>query len=326
MIISRTPFRVSFVGGGSDLESYYKYNGGAVISTSIDKYIYQSAHHYFEENQSLIKYSKTELINDIGEIEHPIIRNVFSRFNIRQIDYNSTADIPSGTGMGSSSSFTVGLVKLCNEMKGLKMSNKEIAIMASEIEINDLKEPIGKQDQYAASFGGLNLIKFKANGETEVSPINLTFDQRNQLNGDLRLFYTGIRRSASSVLNDQKNEMINKDKRKIVDEMVKLAYDLKYEFECGRINELGSILHEGWLLKQSISKKISTLEINDIYNSGLKSGATGGKLLGAGAGGFILFYVPRKNKDQFNTQFNKLKEFKFNLDFSGVQIIFNGGK
>ena len=326
MIISRTPFRVSFIGGGSDLESYYKYNGGAVISSSINKYIYQSAHHYFEDDQSLIKYSKTELVKNINEIKHPIIKNVFSRFDINQIDYNSTADIPSGTGMGSSSSFTVGLINLCSEIKGLSMSKKEMAQLASDIEINDLREPIGKQDQFAASYGGLNLIKFKSNGETEVTPINLTLDQRNQLNGELRLFYTGIRRSASSVLNDQKSKMENIDKRRIIDEMVNMVYDLSAEFKCRRISELGNILHEGWKLKQSISQKISTLEINDIYNSGLKAGATGGKLLGAGAGGFVLFYVPQENTDLFNSKFNSLKEYPFELDYSGTQIIYNNEK
>ncbi len=326
MIISRTPFRVSFIGGGSDLESYYKYNGGCVISTTIDKYLYQSAHTYFQENQSLIKYSKTELVNNLDEIKHPIIKNILSRYHINQIDYNSTADIPSGTGMGSSSTFTVGLIKLCAEIKGLKLSKYDIAQLACDIEIKDLSEPIGKQDQFAASYGGLNFIEFKNNGDTTVKPLDLTFDQRSKLNNELKLFYTGIRRSASSVLKDQKSNMSNLSKRKIIDKMVELTHDLDYEFKSGRIDELGKILHEGWLLKQTISDKISSNKINELYSKGLKSGATGGKLLGAGAGGFILFYVPFENIEKFNNQFKLLKEYDFNLDYSGTQIIYNNEK
>tara|TARA_X000000950_G_scaffold14462_1_gene15636 strand:- start:11337 stop:12317 length:981 start_codon:yes stop_codon:yes gene_type:complete len=326
MIISKTPFRISFIGGGSDLESYYQYNGGAVISSTIDKYIYQSTHRYFETNESLIKYSKTELVKHHSEINHPIIKNLFSRFDINQIDYNSTADIPAGTGMGSSSSFTVGLINLCCEIKGVKMTKYEIADLASKIEIVDLKEPIGKQDQFAASFGGLNLINFNQNGSVVINPINLTREQRIQLNGELKLFYTGIRRSASSVLKDQKSKMKDLEKRKIIDKMVSFVHDLYYEFKNGRIEELGNILHEGWLLKKTISNKISSSQINDIYNAGLNAGAVGGKLLGAGAGGFILFYVPREKNEIFNKKFNLLKEYEFNFEYLGTQIIYNNEK
>ena len=163
MLISRTPFRISFVGGGSDLESYYKHKGGSVLSTSIDKFIYQSSHKYFYKNKCLIKYSKTENIDDIEKINHPIIKNIFKRFGINNVDYNSIADIPSGTGMGSSSSFTVGLIKLYSEYKNINMTKREIAELACAVEIDDLKEPIGKQDQYAAAFGGINEIVFNEN-------------------------------------------------------------------------------------------------------------------------------------------------------------------
>jgi D-glycero-alpha-D-manno-heptose-7-phosphate kinase len=324
MIITRTPLRISFVGGGSDLESYYKYNGGAVLSVSIDKYIYLAAHNYFDCDKSLLKYSKTEIVNHPSQIEHPILRNVFEEYDINGIDFNSTADIPSGTGMGSSSAFTTGLIRLIEEFKGLPIK-KQIyyAEKACVVEIQNLKEPIGKQDQYGSAIGGLKFIQFNKNGQVDCQQIDLPWSLSNQLNDNLFLFYTGIRRSASSVLASQKNEMENILKRRVIDEMVVLAYELRDQLLAGNISNFGRFLHESWLLKSSISDKISNSEISHLYDIGLKCGADGGKLLGAGGGGFLLFHVPKNNQQQFLNEFIYLKELKFKFEFSGLQTIYN---
>jgi D-glycero-alpha-D-manno-heptose-7-phosphate kinase len=325
MIISRTPFRISFLGGGSDLESYYKHNGGAVLSTSIDKYIYQTYHEYFHD-KLLIKYSSTELVERLEDIKHPIIQNVFKRFNISKADYTSIADIPSGTGMGSSSSFTVGLIKLACEISKTPLRNEDIAKMACDIEISDLKEPIGKQDQYAAAVGGINEIIFEKNGQVRVNPLKITLECIKNLENNLILCYTGITRSASSVLKEQKKLMDQEFKRTILDSMVSMVGDLKNELEKGRIDQMGYLLNEGWNLKKSISDSISNNEIDNLYSYGIDSGATGGKLLGAGAGGFVLFYVPVQNRQVFLNKFSSIKKLDFKFEFNGTQIIFNDEK
>ena len=323
MIITRSPFRISFVGGGSDLESYYSHNGGAVLSASIDKYIYLTAHQHFEANKSLLKYSKTEIVDTPQQIEHPILRSVLTEYNVTGIDFNSTADIPSGTGMGSSSAFTVALLKLIEEYKGLPIQNQAyFAEKACITEIDKLREPIGKQDQYGSAIGGLKFIEFNKDGTVELESIELPKSLASELNSNLFLFYTGLRRSASSVLASQKMEMLKLEKRKILDEMVTMAYDLRSKLKAGDISDFGQVLHKAWLLKSSISPKISSGEIMQLYNFGLECGADGGKLLGAGGGGFLLFHVPQKNHQRFKLKFNQLQEFKFNFEYSGVQTIF----
>lgn len=323
MIITRSPFRISFVGGGSDLESYYSHNGGAVISVSIDKYIYLTAHKYFEADKSLLKYSKTEIVDLPEQIEHPILRSVFSEYQINGIDFNSTADIPSGTGMGSSSAFTSGLIRLAEEFKGMPIKGQSYyAEKACVTEILKLKEPIGKQDQYGSALGGLKFIEFHKDGTVSYEFINLPWSLANELNSNLFLYYTGIRRSASSVLASQKKEMSKSEKRKILDEMVRMTYDLKSRLKAGDIKSFGHILHKAWLLKSSISPKISSGEIAELYELGLECGADGGKLLGAGGGGFLLFHVPKENHVRFRTTFDKLKEMKFNFEYSGIQTIY----
>jgi D-glycero-alpha-D-manno-heptose-7-phosphate kinase len=325
MIISRTPFRISFVGGGSDLESYYKFNGGSVISTTIDKYIYLSSHQYFDYPSSILKYSKTEIITNSDEIEHPIIKNVFNRFNLKGIDFNSIADIPSGTGMGSSSAFTVGLINLFCEKNNINITKMDLAEMACDIEIKDLGEPIGKQDQYAAVFGGLNVYKFGIDGKTTVHPVSLKTSDLVELESNLFLVYTGIRRSASAVLNFQNKEMVYEKKRKVIDSMVSYVEEFRNSILNGTIDDIGNILHECWLLKKSISSSVTDASIDEIYHEGLRLGASGGKLLGAGAGGFILFYVPICYHQQFSKKF-RTRIFPFKFDNSGSKIIFNDEK
>jgi D-glycero-alpha-D-manno-heptose-7-phosphate kinase len=229
--------------------------------------------------------------------------------------------------MGSSSSFTVGLIKLCCEITKSPMTKHEIADLASKIEIEDLQEPIGKQDQFAASFGGINIFEFLQNGTTKVTDLQIKTNTVNRLEQNLRLYYTGIQRSASSVLEHQKEKMSNRATRSIISQMVDLVWDLKNELIHDNVDGLGEILDVGWGLKRSVSSKISNDDIDEVYSHAKKCGASGGKLLGAGAGGFLLFYIPEEKLDQFDKNFNvKLKRMDIKFDFCGSQIVYNDEK
>ena len=297
MIITRTPFRISFVGGGSDLESFYAQFPGAVLSTSINKYMYISSHKYFESDKIRVKYSQTETVTHADELQHPILRSALKQFNIeRGIEISSIADVPSGTGMGSSSSFTVGLLHNLYTWNGQFASKEILADNACDIEINQLHEPIGKQDQYAAAYGGLNIIRFNTNGTVRVEPIHLKKHTYETLEDNLIMFYYGNQRSASSILAEQKQNTSQADKQKSLIQMVQLVDDLKDCLYADNLNQFGRILHENWLLKKELASQISNKEIDDIYEIALRNGALGGKLLGAGGGGFLLFYCEKEKQ------------------------------
>jgi len=323
MIIVKTPFRISFCGGGSDMKEYYLLYGGAVLSTTIDKYIYLSMHPYFYKRGYLLKYMRHEEVDEVDKIKHPIIREVFKDYNIKGVDFNSSADIPSGTGLGSSSAFTVGLINLCNIYTGKYMTKAEIADYACKIEIERLKEPIGKQDQYASAFGGLNFITFNKDDTVAVEKIFLNRDNYEELQNNLLLFYTGETRSASEILIEQKTNVSN-DKKKIefMHKIVALTYDLKREFMRGNIDALGEILHQSWLYKRELASNISNRKIDEYYDLAIKNGALGGKLLGAGGGGFLLFYV---KKDRQNNVLHALKDLyrlAFRFETQGTTLIY----
>ena len=323
MIISKTPFRVSFVGGGSDLRSFYKHTQGGVISTSINKYIYLSVHKYFYPDKLLLKYSKTEYVNNIDQIEHNIIREVFRYFNIKNVDFNSTADIPSGTGMGSSSAFTVGLINLCCSHIGKILPNYEVAKLACEIEIEILKEPIGKQDQYGCALGGLKYIRFNPDESVEINPILLSNNKLLDLQNNLLLFYTNFTRSASSILSEQ-NKKTERDKsvKDNLKSMADMAFQLFLELNNGNVDSVGAFLNEAWQRKKKITTLISNPEMDHIYDKAIKNGALGGKLLGAGGGGFFLFYVPSQNQEKLRKSLKSYVELPFNFDFEGTKIIY----
>ena len=323
MIITKTPFRISFAGGGSDLANYYEKFGGSVLSVTINKYIYLSMHPYFDENAYLLKYSKTENPKSVEEIQHPIIRTVFEKYGIRGVDFNSSADIPSGTGLASSSAFTAGLINLCNVYTDKYMNKEEIADFACQIEIEDLKEPIGKQDQYACACGGLNFISFHKCGAVEVEKLYLQNDAYHVLEKNLLMFYTGTTRSAGSILSEQKKNTTS-DKAKInnLHKMVQLSVDLKKELLQGNTNAMGEILHAGWMYKKELAKGISNSDIDYYYDLAMKNGAKGGKLLGAGGGGFLLFYVEEQYRSKVRRALADLKEIDFKFDNKGTQVIY----
>lgn len=323
MIITRTPFRVSFAGGGSDIKDYYEKYSGAVVSSSINKYIYLSMHPNFNKNQYLLKYLNTEITENIEDIKHPVIKNVFKRYNIKGIDFNSSADIPAGTGLASSSAFTAGLITLCSAYTNKKITKEETAETACEIEIEDLKAPIGKQDQYECTFGGFNYIKFETTGMVSIESLNLDEKTYKALEKNLLLFYTGSARNSYSILAEQKkNTAESGSKVYNVHKMVQLAQTLKKELQNGNISAIGAVLNESWQYKKELARGISNAEIDSIYETALNSGAEGGKLLGAGGGGFVLFYAEEKNHQKIRSALNKLQEISFNFEFDGAKVIY----
>lgn len=322
MLISRTPFRISFVGGGTDIETFYKYETGSVLSIAINKYFYLNMHPNFFNDRFLLKYSKTENINDIDKIEHNVIREVLKKYDVRSIDFASAADIPAGTGMGSSSAFTVSLLHLVHAYQKRFVSQSSLAKEACDIEIVKLKQPIGKQDQYGAAIGGLKLISFFSDGTVEIEKIFLKSEQKQKLEDSLILFYLGNSRSASKILEKQKNVTVNNTKvlktlSKMASQAKSLKNDLLVDVSC-----IAEYLKEGWHLKKSIMSTISSPMIDQAYETAMTNGGKGAKLLGAGQGGFLLVYAEKKDQqkliESLNTQY-----FKFKIDNIGSTIIYD---
>jgi len=327
VIISRTPFRISFVGGGSDLPAFYNRSKGAVLSTTINKYMYISVHPYFNKKQVQVKYSKTELCDSVNDIQHPIIRETLKFLKVKGgLEIISMADVPAGTGLGSSSSFTVGLLHSIYSYLGKFVSKDRLAREAADIEIERLGEPIGKQDQYAAAYGGLNIINFNIDGSVEVEPVNIKTETFQKLNNNLILLYTKINRSANSVLKQQSRQIKQEDKFEIQKEMVSLVYDATDALYRDDLDAFGKILGRNWILKKKLSNKISSSLINKYYHRALEYGAIGGKLLGAGGGGFLLFYCPQENRQRLKKALFDLYELKFSFDQQGSKIIYVGDK
>lgn len=323
MIITRTPFRISFAGGGSDLPSFYLKHEGCVLSTSINKYMYISVHPFFNKKQIHIKYSKTELVNSIEDIQHPIVREVMKLLNLSTgIEITSTADIPSGTGLGSSSSFTVGLLHLLYGLKEKFVSKERLAKEACQIEIKKLKEPIGKQDQYAAAYGGLNFIVFHTDDTVSVQPILMRNGVKRELDENLLMFYTGGVRPASLILTKQSKEMEKEDKFKTMIKMTQLAHELRDSLHNNDITRFGEILHKGWLLKKSLTSSISNEKINALYDKAINNGALGGKILGAGGGGFLLLYCEKEKQEKLRKALKDLQELRFSFDNAGSKYIY----
>lgn len=322
MILTKTPFRVSLFGGGSDLEAFYSQSPGAVLSFTINKYMYISIHNFFEKDKLRAKYSRTETVNNPADLQHPILREVFMKFKVKGgVEMSSIADIPSGTGMGSSSCFTVGLLQNLYARHNEFVSKQKLAEEACRIEIEKLGEPIGKQDQYAAAFGGINIFKFNTNGFVETEKINLSRETFKALESHLHLFYTGTTRSTSSVLTEQKGNMKTEDKFKTMQKMVESVYAARELMYAGEFKKLGELLHENWLYKKQMATKISNSEIDDLYTKGFENGAWGGKLLGAGGGGFLLFVAPPENKTKLRAALG-LEPLEFKIEQEGSKVIY----
>ena len=322
MIITRAPFRVSFCGGGSDLPSFYEHYGGCVLSTTIRKYMYLTIHNYFYKDSIVLKYSKTETVKDFNEIEHRIFKQCLNNFNLKGVEISSMADFPAGTGLGSSSTFTVALLHLLHTYKGEFISKYKLAKDACEVEIEMLGEPIGKQDQFAASFGGLNFYEFKPDGYVNIEPIVMNKDSTAALERRLMMFYTGDIRSASNILREQSENVKNTSKAQIQLKMCDLARTLKAELQNNNVDAMGELLHESWMMKQELASGITNPLINDAYAAAQQAGAAGGKLLGAGGGGGLLFYVKEARQDDVRKALSDLREMDFEFDNSGASIVY----
>lgn len=325
MIISRTPLRISFTGGGSDLPVFYRKRIGAVVSTSINKYVYVTVNKKFD-SWIRVAYSKNEEVPLLDRVEHPLVREAMRFVGINKgVEITTVADIPSkGTGLGSSSAFTVGLLHVLNTYLGRQTSKQQLAKDCCHVELNLCAEPIGKQDQYATAIGGFNLIEFHPDDSVLVYPLEVDKKTIDQIKSNLIMFYTGITRSASSLLREQTAAIAKTEaKLSIISEMVKLTYTLRNELQRGNANSFGEILHENWILKRKLSDLISTEEIDSWYDSAIKSGALGGKILGAGAGGFLLLYAPEDRHEALKTTLPKLKHIEIDFDSYGTEIILN---
>lgn len=324
MIISRSPFRISFFGGGTDYPAWFRERGGAVLGAAIDKYCYVSARCLppFFEHKHRIVWSKIELVRETSEIRHPAVRATLQASGIRhgvEVSYNS--DLPARSGLGTSSSFTVGLIHAFAAMKGMRASKQELAAEAIRIEQDVLKEAVGSQDQVWAAFGGFNRIDFSTDGSYEVSPVILSRKRRDELEGALMLFFSGFARDAQTIA---KKQIQNMDKRvshlttlrRMVDEASHLLHAQEF-----RLAEFGALLDESWALKRELADGVTTPLVDEIYQSGRTAGAVGGKLLGAGGGGFILFVVPPDRQQQVRERLKRLVHVNFRFDTSGSKII-----
>jgi D-glycero-alpha-D-manno-heptose-7-phosphate kinase len=324
MIVSCAPFRVSFAGGGSDIASFYRKRRGAVLSCAIAKYSFIIVHPYFNASKYHLKYTRTELVDRLDEIQHPILREALRMQAIDPgIEIVSTADIPGGTGLGSSSSFSVALINALYAHRRIFVPKETLATEACMLEIERLGEPIGKQDQYAAAYGGVNLIEFERHGGVNVQPLLLSTETLSELESNLLLFYTGNQRDARNLLSHQVAALERDDEIvSRMQQMVDLAYEMRDLLLAGDLNRFGLALHRGWELKRGISAQVSTSAIDNLYAKARDAGALGGKLAGAGGGGFLLFYCPKASQARVREALGAMRSLEFRFDWGGARIAF----
>lgn len=324
MIITRSPMRISLGGGGTDLASYYQEHSGFVLAAAIDKYVYITLHRRFVDKY-LLKYSNLEEVDTVEEIQHPLIREAIRLVGMDRPyrEVTSMADIPGGTGLGSSGSFTTALLKALHVLKKNIVHPAELAEQACHIEIDILKEPIGKQDQYIAAFGGITCLRFLNNGRVEVRPLNISSDTLYNLEDNLLMFFTGYTRSASHILKDQDQKSRANDREMInnLHFIKELGRETQATLEKGDLQRFAELMNEHWEHKKRRSADMSNDRINEVYEIGRKHGALGGKLIGAGGGGFLLFYSEHKVPLRQAMREAGLEEVRFRFDFEGTKLI-----
>ncbi len=323
MITIKSPLRITFGGGGTDLPSFYNRNGGFLISASINKYIYINLYRPFK-NYIFLKYSNHEKVKNIRDIKHPIVKKVFQRYfsDQKKIELQVAADVPAGTGLGSSGAFTAGLIKAVYSFQNRSIGHYELAEKACQIEMNDLKRNVGKQDQFSSVYGGINSYEFFKN-KVVVKPLKISNSKIETLEDNLCLFFTKFSRSADMILKEQ-NSKTKKNDKLIIDNLKfnkDLGYRSKKILEVGRLDEFAEILNEQWNCKLERSPETINSRIKFLYELGLKNGASGGKLVGAGGGGFLLFYANDKKKLVKAMAKEKIEELRFNFDFNGITRI-----
>lgn len=324
MIIVRSPLRISLGGGGTDLPSYYRNHSGFLIAAAIDKYVYITLHQTFVQ-ELIVKYSQLERVTSINEIEHPIIREALKHIGIEalHLEITSMADIPAGTGLGSSGSFTTALLKALNILKKKLIHPRELAEEACHIELNILKEPIGKQDQYIAAYGGITCFRFHPNDQVEAWPLKIGQETLYNLEDNLLLFFTGYSRSASEILDEQdkKSKIKDQDMLSNLHFIKELGLKSKEALEQGNLYQFAELMNIHWEHKKQRSQKMSNTKIDEWYLLARKNGALGGKVIGAGGGGFLMFYAEDKVKLRHALREAGLQEVRFRFDFTGTQVI-----
>jgi D-glycero-alpha-D-manno-heptose-7-phosphate kinase len=325
MIITRSPLRITLGGGGTDVPSYYREHGGFLIAAAIDKYVYVTAIRPFTPG-IFLKYSKLERVESVDQVQHAIIREAIRMLDFKtpQIEITALADIPAGTGLGSSGSFTTALLKALYAHRRRLLHPSELAQLACEIEINRLNEPVGKQDQYIAAYGGITCFRFNPDESVEAAPLKISMDTLFDLEDNVLLFFTGFSRSAGSVLQDQDVRTRQADPEMVqnLHYVKELGLRSQQSLECGNIGLFGEIMHEHWEHKKKRSSGMSNPQIDEWYELGRANGAIGGKLVGAGGGGFLMFYADdRKRLRQAMTRVG-LEEVRFRFDFEGTKVLF----
>ena len=324
MIIARSPLRISLGGGGTDVPSYYEKFEGSLIAAAINKYVYVTVMRPFSEGVYL-KYSEIEHVDKVNEVRHPIVREALNELKLKtpQVEITTLADIPSGTGLGSSGSFTTALLKALFAHYRKSIHTKELAELACDLEINRLGEPIGKQDQYISAFGGITEFIFRRDGSVISTPLNISVNTTHDLEDNLLLFYTGLSRSAGSILKDQvsKSESDDDSMLQNLHFIKELGFRSKKALLDGDTHLFGELMHEHWERKRSRTEGISNEFINDAYKFGLENGAIGGKVVGAGGGGFLMFYAGDNEKLRWAMSQKGLPEVRFRFDFEGTKVI-----
>jgi D-glycero-alpha-D-manno-heptose-7-phosphate kinase len=322
MIITQTPLRISFFGGGTDFPNFYLENGGGVLTSAIDRYIFVIVKERFDD-KIRVAYTKTELVDDIDQIQHDLVRECLRKTGIRsRVEIATMGDIPdSGSGLGSSSTVTVGLLNAMYQYLGEPRGPETLAEEASEIELKVLGKPIGIQDQYIGAFGGQRFISFGCDGRVAVDSLELHGRDWQTLNDRLMLFFTNVTRQAESILDEQKRNI--EEKRDVLIEMKRLAYKARDCLRSGATDEFGALLHESWQLKKQLASKISNNAIDEIYDVARKAGALGGKIAGAGGGGFMLLYCPPSRKQRVRSALSGLTELPFSFERAGTKVIFD---
>jgi D-glycero-alpha-D-manno-heptose-7-phosphate kinase len=324
MIISRTPYRISFFGGGTDYPGWYRQHGGEVLATTIDKYCYITCRHLppFFEHKYRVVYSRIEEVEQIDDIKHPAVRGILSHLAMsRGVEIHHDGDLPARSGMGSSSSFTVGVLNALHALSGRVRSKHQLAMEAIDIEQNVLRETVGSQDQVSAAYGGFNHIEFHQNGEVSVKPITISRARLGELDSHLMLFYSGIKRTASDVATSYVEKIGDKKRQlRILRDMVREAVEILSSDRP--IRTFGELLNEAWMTKRSLSSVVSNDDIDTIYADAISEGAVGGKLLGAGGGGFVLLFVPPERQEAVRQKLSRLLHVPFRFEYAGSQVIF----
>ena len=325
MIVVKTPLRISFLGGGTDFPDYYRNHGGLVLSTAIDKYIYVIVKQRFD-NMIYVNYSRKEIVENVDEIQHELVREAMQITGVKRgVEITTLADVPSsGTGLGSSSTVTVGLLQALYSYSGKLVTAETLARNACEIEIGRCKKPIGMQDQYIAAYGGFREISFEKDDVVTVSKLGLDDELIRRLNRNMMLFYTNVTRPSESILVEQRENISEREDS--LAGLRELAVQARDYLKNGDLSEFGNMLHNGWELKRGLASGVSNQNLDDLYNASRKAGAIGGKIAGAGGGGFLLLYAPLAAQDNVRSALSNLRELPFLFERDGSRVVFDLGR